>query len=44
MSPSVGTMALVAFFPVIYALVLSLYAYRGRQQTGFAGLGNYSQA
>jgi multiple sugar transport system permease protein len=44
MAPSVGTMALVALFPVLYALFLSLYAYRGRQQTGFAGLGNYAEA
>lgn len=43
-SPSVATMALVALFPVIYALVLSLYAYSGRQQTGFAGLSNYMDA
>jgi multiple sugar transport system permease protein len=44
MAPSVGVMALVALFPVLYAFFLSLYAYRGRQQTGFAGLGNYAEA
>lgn len=44
MTPSVATMVLVAAFPVLFAIVLSLYSYRGRQQTGFAGLGNYIQA
>jgi ABC-type sugar transport system permease subunit len=44
MTPSVITMVVVAAFPIIYAIVLSLYAYRGRQRTGFAGLGNYIEA
>jgi multiple sugar transport system permease protein len=41
-APSVIMMALVALFPVIYALVLSLYDYQGRQRQGFAGLANYA--
>jgi ABC-type sugar transport system permease subunit len=44
MAPSVITMVVVAAFPIIYAIALSLYAYRGRQRTGFAGLGNYIEA
>jgi multiple sugar transport system permease protein len=44
LAPSVLTMALVALFPVIYAFVLSLYAYQGRLNEGFAGLGNYVEA
>jgi multiple sugar transport system permease protein len=44
MMPSIVTMAVVAGFPILYAIVLSLYAYRGRQRTGFAGLGNYIEA
>jgi ABC-type sugar transport system permease subunit len=44
MTPSVVTMAVVAAFPIIFAIALSLYAYRGRQRTGFAGLGNYVEA
>jgi multiple sugar transport system permease protein len=44
MTPSIVTMAVVAAFPVIFAIILSLYAYRGRQRTGFAGLGNYVEA
>jgi multiple sugar transport system permease protein len=44
MSPAVITMAVVAAFPVIFAIILSLYAFRGRQRTGFAGLGNYIEA
>lgn len=43
-APSVLTMAAVALFPVIYALVLSLYLYTRRQQTGFGGLENYAEA
>jgi multiple sugar transport system permease protein len=43
-SPSIILMALVALFPVIYAFVLSLYAYVRRQPVGFAGLDNYIQA
>jgi multiple sugar transport system permease protein len=44
MLPSVLVMALVALFPVIYAVVISLYEYTRRQQTGFAGLSNYAEA
>ena len=44
MTPSVLTMVVVAAFPIIFAIALSLYAYRGRQRTGFAGLGNYVEA
>jgi ABC-type sugar transport system permease subunit len=44
MTPSIVTMAMVAGFPILYAIVLSLNAYRGRQHTGFAGLGNYVEA
>jgi ABC-type sugar transport system permease subunit len=44
MAPSVITMAVVAGFPIVFAIFLSLYAYRGRQQTGFAGAGNYIEA
>lgn len=41
MAPSMVAMVLVAGFPIVYAFVLSLYAYQGRVQTGFAGFGNY---
>lgn len=44
MTPSIVVMALVAGFPIIWAAVLSLYAYQGRQRTGFTGLGNYAEA
>jgi multiple sugar transport system permease protein len=44
MTPSVITMAVVAAFPVLFAIGLSLFAFRGRQRTGFAGLGNYIEA
>jgi multiple sugar transport system permease protein len=44
LAPSVLTMILVALFPVLYALLLSLYAYQGRLREGFAGLENYTQA
>jgi multiple sugar transport system permease protein len=44
MAPSVITMVVVAVFPIIFAIVLSLYTYQGRQRTGFAGLGNYIEA
>lgn len=43
-APSVAAMVIVAGFPIIFAIVTSLFAYRGRQQTGFAGLGNYVEA
>lgn len=44
MAPSVITMALVALVPIIYAFVLSLYAFSGRRREGFAGLANYADA
>jgi multiple sugar transport system permease protein len=44
MAPSMLTMALVALFPVLYAAVLSLYLYSGRQQIGFGGFENYATA
>ncbi|HVL98373.1 MAG TPA: sugar ABC transporter permease [Egibacteraceae bacterium] len=43
-APSVLTMAAVALFPVVYALVLSLYLYTRRQMIGFGGLQNYVTA
>jgi multiple sugar transport system permease protein len=43
-APSVATMALIALFPVIYAVTLSLYAYTRRQRGDFTGLGNYLEA
>jgi multiple sugar transport system permease protein/trehalose/maltose transport system permease protein len=36
--------ALIALFPVIYAVTLSLYAYTRRQRGDFTGLGNYLEA
>lgn len=44
MAPSVTAMVLVAGFPIIWAVFLSLWAYQGRERTGFAGLGNYVEA
>lgn len=44
MAPPVTAMVLVAGFPIIWAAFLSLFAYQGREQTGFAGLGNYIEA
>ncbi len=43
-APSILLMALVALFPVVYALVISLQAYTGRLHEGFAGLDNYVEA
>lgn len=43
-SPAVLLMALVALFPVIYAFVISLQAYSGRLNEGWAGLDNYWEA
>ncbi|RIQ27393.1 carbohydrate ABC transporter permease [Jiangella rhizosphaerae] len=43
-APSLALMALVALFPVLYAIVLSLFEYTRRQREGFAGLGNYTEA
>lgn len=44
MLPSVLMMALVALFPVLYAVGLSLFSYDGRRREGFAGLANYATA
>lgn len=44
MAPSMLTMALVAMFPVVYAAILSLYLYSGRNRTGFGGFENYATA
>jgi ABC-type sugar transport system permease subunit len=43
-APAIALMALVALFPVVYAIVISLQAYTGRQREGFAGLDNYAEA
>ncbi|HET7532599.1 MAG TPA: sugar ABC transporter permease [Nocardioidaceae bacterium] len=43
-APAILLMALVALFPVIYAIVISLQAYSGRLNEGFAGLDNYVEA
>lgn len=43
-SPSIILMALVALFPVIWALVLSLFVYTRRQLEGFGGFENYLAA
>lgn len=43
-APAILLMALVALFPVLYAFVISLQAYTGRQREGFAGLDNYVDA
>lgn len=43
-SPALALMAVVALFPVLYALVMSLQAYTRRQHEGFAGLDNYARA
>lgn len=42
--PAVAVMALVALFPVLYAFVISLRDYTGRQFEGWAGLENYVEA
>lgn len=44
MTPSITAMVLVAGFPIIWAAFLSLFAYTGRERTGFAGIGNYVEA
>ncbi len=44
MAPSITAMVLVAGFPILWAAFLSLWAYTGRERTGFAGLGNYVEA
>jgi multiple sugar transport system permease protein len=43
-APAILLMALVALFPIVYAMVLSLQAYSGRQNQGWAGLDNYVEA
>lgn len=43
-TPSIVLMALVALFPVLYAVVLSLQDYTRRQREGWAGLENYTTA
>jgi multiple sugar transport system permease protein len=43
-APAILLMALVALFPILYAMVLSLQAYTGRQNEGWAGLDNYVEA
>ena len=43
-APAILLMALVALFPVIYAFVISLQAYSGRLNEGFAGFDNYVAA
>jgi len=43
-APAILLMALVALFPILYAMVLSLQAYTGRQNQGWAGLDNYVEA
>ncbi|MCT1607646.1 sugar ABC transporter permease [Nesterenkonia massiliensis] len=40
-TPAVGLMALVALFPVIYAVVVSFQDYTRRQYNGWAGFENY---
>jgi len=44
MAPSMLTMAIVALFPVIYAAILSLYLYSGRERIGFGGFQNFETA
>lgn len=44
LSPSVATMLLVALFPVLFAVVLSLFTYTRRTNEGFGGLANYAEA
>ncbi|HSJ22102.1 MAG TPA: sugar ABC transporter permease [Nocardioidaceae bacterium] len=43
-APAILLMALVALFPILYAMVLSLQAYTGRQNQGWAGFDNYVEA
>lgn len=44
LSPSVLLMALIALFPVLYAIVISLFIYDGRELIGFGGAENYVEA
>ena len=43
-APALSLMALVALFPVIYAVVISFQDYTGRLHEGFAGVDNYVEA
>jgi multiple sugar transport system permease protein len=43
-APSLLLMALVVLFPVLYAVVLSLFLYTRRQLEGFGGVENYRTA
>jgi multiple sugar transport system permease protein len=43
-APAILLMALVALFPVLYAVAISLQAYTGRLNEGFAGVDNYVEA
>ncbi|PZF80225.1 carbohydrate ABC transporter permease [Jiangella anatolica] len=43
-APSLLLMALVALFPVLYAVGLSLFEYSRRRRESFAGLSNYTEA
>ncbi|SHJ86117.1 multiple sugar transport system permease protein/trehalose/maltose transport system permease protein [Nocardiopsis flavescens] len=43
LTPSFAFMAVIALFPVFYAVLMSLYEIRGFHQD-FAGLGNYARA
>jgi ABC-type sugar transport system permease subunit len=43
-APAILLMVAVALFPVIYAFVVSLREYTGRQYEGYAGLENYREA
>src|SRR5690554_2329586 len=44
LAPSVTTMLLVALFPVLFAVVLSLFTFTRRTNEGFGGLANYAEA
>lgn len=43
-SPSLILMAVIALFPVLYALFLSFQAFTRRNHEGFAGFSNYAEA
>lgn len=44
LTPSMVLMGVVALFPVLYAVVISLSVYDGRERLGFGGLTNYAEA
>lgn len=44
LAPSVALMLLVALFPVLFAVTVSLYSYTRRTREGFAGPANYVEA